>query len=122
MSTDESGAGGRPARPVTYEIGTIVNGHVWTGVGWAPVRNPGDSAGLTPNDPIRRSRGNWFRPKMVFGVWAALILIVLVMGFIPNATVQMIVSIAWFFTLLIALPATLIALMLWLVGVGARNG
>jgi len=112
---------GNHGQPEVYEVGTIVNGHVWTGAEWVPVRNPSGPAGLTPAVPVRRSRGDWFRPKIVIGVWAALILLVLVLGFIPNATVQVVVSFTWFFVVLIALPATLIALVLWLVGVGAKT-
>ena len=102
--------------PQAYAIGEVVNGHVWTGAEWVPVQDAS-----MPPAPGRRLRGRWFRPKVVIGSWVVLILIVLVLGFIPNSTVQMVVSIAWFFIVLIALPATLIALILWLAGVGART-
>ena len=106
---------GDRGEPQVYAIGVIINGHVWTGDQWAPVQYPS-----VPATPARRTRGRWFRPKIVIGAWIVLLSIVLVLGFLPNATAQAMASMAWFFTVLIALPATLVALVLWLAGVGAR--
>ena len=102
----------------TYQVGTVINGHVWTGEEWVPVVVPGRNIGTSPTATGKRKRGRWFRPGLVAAVWGALILVVLVLGFVPNPTLQTAISIVWMLLLLFALPATLIALFLWVVGVG----
>ena len=103
-----------------YQVGTVINGHVWTGEAWVPVVVPAPGIGTTPTASGKRQRGRWFRPGLVAAVWGALILAVLVLGFVPNPTLQTVISITWMLLLLIGLPATLIALLLWLLGVGGR--
>ncbi len=105
---------------VAYQVGTVINGHVWTGEQWVPVVVPAPGIGTSPTATGKRQRGRWFRPGLVAAVWGALILAVLVLGFVPNQALQTAVSITWMLLLLFALPATLIALILWLVGVGGR--
>ena len=101
-----------------YQVGTVINGHVWTGEQWVPVVVPAPAIGTSPPMRGKQQRGRWFRPRLVASVWGALILVVLVLGFLPNPTLQMVVSITWMLLILVALPATLIALLLWLLGVG----
>lgn len=110
-----SESGASDANEPGYKVGTVINGHVWTGTTWVPVTN-----GQVPDGSGSR-RGSWFRPKYVLGGWIAFALIVLLLGFIPNNVVQLVVSISWLFALVIALPATLLALALWLAGVGAQR-
>ena len=113
-------SGEEDAQGPSYQVGTVVNGHVWTGEQWVPVVVPAPEMGSTPAATGKRQRGRWFRPGLVATAWGVLIVLVLVLGFVPNQTVQMLVSIGWFLLVLIALPATLIALLLWLLGVGGR--
>lgn len=110
-------SGEEPVPTPNYPIGTVINGHVWTGSVWAPVVVP--AAGPRQRASRPKRRGRWFRPKIVIAVWVAWILIVFILGFIPNQAVQTIVSLTWLLSVVIALPATLLALVLWLSGVGA---
>ena len=102
-----------------YKVGSIVNGHVWTGADWVPVTQ--DAAPNRPVEGVSQRRGRWFRPKYVLGGWLAFAAVILLLGFIPNNVIQLLVSIAWIAAIAIALPATLLALILWLAGVGAQQ-
>jgi hypothetical protein len=65
-------------------------------------------------------RGTWFRPRWVALGWLLFVIVIMVLGFIPNRTVQFAVSITWMVVFLVGAPATLVALGLWLAGVGAK--
>jgi len=116
-----SDTSGGPESSPAYPVGTVINGRVWTGSVWAPVVVPASPQGASVAPKPKSRRGTWFRPWWVVSGWLAFFVIVLVLGFIPNQTLQTAVSIVWIVGLPVGGIGTLVALVLWLGGVGAKS-